>query len=306
MALRGKDVPIHTMSDLEVEPAIDVKLKSPDFGVSLDFANAEWDNVKGYYRSDYFAIYLVTAGEVVANINLKQFLAKQDALVITGPSDLQKNLGPDSPDRFGRISGVAFNAKFLANSGIMKNAPDVLSYFTTQTSPVWHLDASDAKTVKGLLTELDHRESELDSHPFGQEILYAAFNIFLLEIAALNKRYAKLHSITFSRKESLVLNFVNLVKEQCVSHRSVQYYAAHLNVTPKYLTETVKEIMGESAGEVIVNFVILEARLLLDDPDLSVAAIADRLGFADQSMFGKFFKRYNGVSPKEYRKSHQR
>ncbi|NJO25503.1 MAG: AraC family transcriptional regulator [Bacteroidia bacterium] len=48
---------------------------------------------------------------------------------------------------------------------------------------------------------------------------------------------------------------------------------------------------------------MLEAKLLLDNPALSIAEIADELNFSDQSFFGKYFKRLAGMSPKEYRQT---
>ncbi len=84
--------------------------------------------------------------------------------------------------------------------------------------------------------------------------------------------------------------------------RNVQYYANELNVNPKYLTQTVKEVSGKSAGELIDDFVIQEAKLLLTDSSLSISEVGDILHFSDQSFFGKFFKRHTGFSPSEFRK----
>jgi AraC-like DNA-binding protein len=81
----------------------------------------------------------------------------------------------------------------------------------------------------------------------------------------------------------------------------VRFYGEALNVTPKYLTETVKEINGKSAGAVIDDFVILEAKLLLEKPENTIAQVADLLNFSDQSFFGKYFKRITGISPKEFK-----
>jgi len=56
-----------------------------------------------------------------------------------------------------------------------------------------------------------------------------------------------------------------------------------------------------SASELINNFVIQEAKSLLNYTRMSIAEIAEELNFADQSFFGKFFKRAVGVSPYQYR-----
>jgi AraC-like DNA-binding protein len=49
--------------------------------------------------------------------------------------------------------------------------------------------------------------------------------------------------------------------------------------------------------------VIVEAKSLLRDPSLTIAQVADMLYFSDQFFFSKFFKRYTGITPSDYRKS---
>lgn len=101
----------------------------------------------------------------------------------------------------------------------------------------------------------------------------------------------------------------NSLRNLCVKcllvtkERSVIFYANKLCLTPKHLSGVVKEVSGKTAGEWIDNFVILEARALLKSSEMSVQEIAEYLHFANQSFFGKYFKHYVGMSPKEYRRS---
>ena len=60
--------------------------------------------------------------------------------------------------------------------------------------------------------------------------------------------------------------------------------------------------MGVSAGTLIRERVILEAKRLLINLDLMVSEIADKLNFDDQSYFIKFFKKYEGITPEKFRK----
>ena len=87
------------------------------------------------------------------------------------------------------------------------------------------------------------------------------------------------------------------------SERSVKFYADQLCLTPKHLSGVVKEVSGKTVGEWIDELVILEAKALLNSSSMNIQEIADRLNFANQSFFGKYFKHYTGMSPKEYRKS---
>jgi AraC-like DNA-binding protein len=104
-----------------------------------------------------------------------------------------------------------------------------------------------------------------------------------------------------TRKQELNLLFQNLVFHHYKEHRNVQFYADALYVSPKHLTETIKEVTGKTAGEWIDDAVVLEAKVLLRNHDVSIAAIADDIHFPDQSTFGKYFKKHTGFSPTEYR-----
>ena len=73
-------------------------------------------------------------------------------------------------------------------------------------------------------------------------------------------------------------------------------------MTPKYLSLLVKNVSNRTAGEWIDNYVVLEAKALLSSSTLSIQEISDRLNFANQSFFGKYFKQHVGISPTEYRK----
>jgi AraC-like DNA-binding protein len=60
--------------------------------------------------------------------------------------------------------------------------------------------------------------------------------------------------------------------------------------------------LGLSAGELIRNRTLLEAKRLLTNPQLSISDISFRLNFSDNSYFTKFFKKTEGVTPEEFRK----
>lgn len=74
-----------------------------------------------------------------------------------------------------------------------------------------------------------------------------------------------------------------------------------MEVTPKHLSRTVKAQTGYTAVEWIERFVILEAKVLLKSSNLNIQQIADELNFPSQSFFGKYFKKFTGMSPKEFR-----
>ena len=61
-----------------------------------------------------------------------------------------------------------------------------------------------------------------------------------------------------------------------------------------------RSVTGDSAKKIIDDFAILEIKVLLQSTELTMQDIADRLGFPDQSYLGRYFKRHEGMSPREY------
>jgi AraC-like DNA-binding protein len=100
----------------------------------------------------------------------------------------------------------------------------------------------------------------------------------------------------------LLRNFQKLIELHYKEKKLTKEYAAMLYVTPNHLNALCKDITGNAAGELIRNRVLLEAKRLLTNAEMTVAEIATELDFADNSYFSKFFKKAVGVTPESFRK----
>lgn len=99
----------------------------------------------------------------------------------------------------------------------------------------------------------------------------------------------------------LAAAFRQAVEVNFRTDHEVQEYARRLAVTPGHLNHLTRKHLGTSAGSVIRNRIVLEARRLLLHSDRSVARIGSELGFRDPSYFSRFFRRETGTSPSAYR-----
>jgi AraC-like DNA-binding protein len=107
---------------------------------------------------------------------------------------------------------------------------------------------------------------------------------------------------TLTRAEETVGRFMILVEQQSHAHHTIEWYASELCLSPKYMANLVKQVTGRSAGDCINAHLMAQAKWLLGSSSLSVLEISDRLGFQNQSHFGTFFKRHEGISPAAFRK----
>ena len=94
-----------------------------------------------------------------------------------------------------------------------------------------------------------------------------------------------------------------MVSENFKTQRDIGFYADRLCVTNKYLSALLKQHTGMTALEWIERHVVLYAKSCLSSTTMSVQQISDELDFPSQSVFGKYFKRVEGLSPKAYRQS---
>lgn len=83
---------------------------------------------------------------------------------------------------------------------------------------------------------------------------------------------------------------------------SVNYMAEQLHLSPRYLSDLLKQETGKTAIELIHIFLISEAKNLLKTADQSVAEIAYLLGFENPPYFSRLFKKEVGMSPNQFKR----
>ncbi len=109
--------------------------------------------------------------------------------------------------------------------------------------------------------------------------------------------------LNYSRKEELAFRFLRLIIEEHAPNMELASYAAKLGVSAKYLTSLIRHMSGHSAREWIVYYTLLEIKSLLRESSLDLKTIAARANFPDQSSLARFFRRYTGITPLQYRKT---
>ncbi len=84
---------------------------------------------------------------------------------------------------------------------------------------------------------------------------------------------------------------------------TVQELSDFLKVSPRYLTDMLKSLTGQSAQQHIHDRLIEKAKTILSTSTLSIAEVAYQLGFEHPPSFNKLFKRSTNMSPKAFRQS---
>ena len=140
-----------------------------------------------------------------------------------------------------------------------------------------------------------HHKESIDS--FAQSFLFVIYDV-------LEKFVTKVNVPKFTSAESLFKEFVDLVEVMHSQERKIGFYADKLNVSSKYLSSVCKEVSGVSAYTFINQYVVKDIQYLLTETRKSIKEISIELNFDNLSFFGKYAKRFLGVSPKEYREKY--
>ena len=89
------------------------------------------------------------------------------------------------------------------------------------------------------------------------------------------------------------------------TERNVTYYAERLNLSPKYLSATIKRVTGHSVTSYIDRHTIPILKDYLNDERLSLTQIAELMNFKTLSYFSRYCSKHLGQSPSEYRQGLQ-
>lgn len=249
------------------------------------------------YRSEGYIIGICTRGTAKVEVNLQVYDAKPDAMLLATPFHVLRIY--DYSDDF-LCQFVVFSKAFLIENKVNSQFLDSFSFFKTESTPVIYPEHESAKLLLGIFSEIQQK-LQRENHPYRAEICRSILTTMLYELAAIYEHQHVIIRNKQTRKQELNMLFQNMVFHNYKEHRTVQFYADSLYVSPKHLTETIKEVTGKTAGEWIDNAVLLEAKVLLRNHEVSIAEVADEIHFPDQSSFGKYFKKHTGFSPSEYR-----
>lgn len=96
-------------------------------------------------------------------------------------------------------------------------------------------------------------------------------------------------------------NFLVSVNNNHRMHRDVAFYAREQGMSPSNFSSVIHRESGMSALQCISMAVIDDAKQMLGFSNMSIKEISILLNFSTQGFFGKYFKQYVGVSPKDYR-----
>ena len=237
---------------------------------------------------------LCMEGEVEASVNLNHISVRGNDVITLMPGSIFQihSINGDL-----KIYFLGFSSQYLEQASQAHSMLEAI--YSTLGRPIITLKPEGAKMLEEYLQFLI-RMYEGMSEKIRNDItsnLYADIHKGI-SILYKSKNYGK---VSLTKSEQICRNFTQLVMLHYSQTRNVSWYAEKLGITHAHLCTTVKQVMGTTCVDIISSMVIMDAKSQLKSTHLSIQDISDSLNLANMSFFGKYFKRYVGMSPLEYR-----
>ena len=251
-------------------------------------------------RLDALVMLLVEEGSADIQIDYAPFKVEAQSFVTLMPTHMIQLTRIDACLK-GKMLIVSRDFLDRFRTGIKNRS--VANYMEARKNPITPLGKSEIEVVlQGI--ERVREKVKIKGHYYQREALQTAVVALCIDLANIFVHHrGTLSTPSLSRKEELFEQFLQLLHTHCREHHGVAFYASQLCISPQYLSMLLREQTGKSANKWIDDAVLMEAKMLLKTPQLSVQQVAEQLHFSDQSTFGKFFKKHIGLSPLEFRRS---
>lgn len=198
---------------------------------------------------------------------------------------------------------ILIKEDFLAGTHLHKEIKGY-SYFDYETSEALYLSPSEENTIWDLVNIM-HKETYNNTDAYSRSILLSHLGTLLTYAQRFYKRqFINRIDITgayASRFQQLLDTYYNENKASELGLPTVAYMADKFNVSPRYLSDLLKQETGKTAIEMIHIHLIKEAKNLLTEGKMNISEISFSLGFENPNYFARLFKKEVGIQPNIYR-----
>lgn len=201
---------------------------------------------------------------------------------------------------------VAVHKDYIRNLEIYQKIKKY-NFFNYNVNEALHLSPKEEQVVKDIFKSMKI-EYQNNQDEFSKEIIISHLETLLKYADRFYKRQfldrTEDNKILFTKFNDVLNTYFeqNLFAEEGIP--SVEWMASQLNVSHRYMSDTIKAETGKTAVDQINLYLIDQAKNLLLNPSNSISETAYKLGFEYPQYFSRLFKKKTGMSPKAYIEAH--
>jgi len=250
------------------------------------------------YRPNTSSILLIKEGYLEVSYNLTHYKLTPLTIFHVNPMLVYefKRVDPKIQMRV-----ITLDPNFESFSAIKIRRYESRSFFISTIQNHYSVAPLEFKELWSTFEILRGRLASTENGIVKKELIHHLFLSIIYLLADISEKYNQIKTNELSRSDYLLLNFTKLVTVHFRTERTVSFYASRLSISPKHLSETSKSSSGFTAGEIINQAILIEAKILLANPSFTINQVALELNFSDQYAFSKFFKRLTQMTPSTYK-----
>ena len=272
----------------------------------------EWQ--EGPQVLTYGAILICRKGKARLNVNYKDWELYEGAVITLFPNDVVE-LKVDGDCKSPETENGDCKSPQTANNfqaEILKYNPSLLREASLQLEQTVYSSLRKDRCrqdtpvvtniINGMFSLLKVYFDQSECTCISQLVLcqLKAFFIGFHEYLQRNPQYRP-DEVKSYRVRELFNRFMMLLERDYKISRDVNYYAAQMNISSKYLTNIVNQVTGHTPKTIIGQYVILQLKLHLKRTTQSIKEMAWEFHFADVSFFCRYFKKHTGLTPQQIR-----
>ena len=272
----------------------------------------EWQ--EGPQVLTYGAILICRKGKARLNVNYKDWELYEGAVITLFPNDVVE-LKVDGDCKSPETENGDCKSPQTANNfqaEILKYNPSLLREASLQLEQTVYSSLRKDRCrqdtpvvtniINGMFSLLKVYFDQSECTCISQLVLcqLKAFFIGFHEYLQRNPQYRP-DEVKSYRVRELFNRFMMLLERDYKISRDVNYYAAQMNISSKYLTNIVNQVTGHTPKTIIGQYVILQLKLHLKRSTQSIKEMAWEFHFADVSFFCRYFKKHTGLTPQQIR-----
>lgn len=245
---------------------------------------------------DFVAHVLCLKGEFSFSLRGEDFVLHQgEAMILGGYQDISHGKATEDLE----IVCVWVRNDFLELCTPRSNY-GIRGSFALYLSPIMEMDADRFAQLHDDFRVIERRVNS-QQHHFHEDVLVTAVQTMFIDFFDVHMAQHGVANVSFQDAE-IVSKFMEMLQRgDYVKHREVGHYADALCVTPKYLSEVLKEVSGRTANYWITRFATIHIRRLLQEKKMNFTQITELFDFSSPAYFSRFVQKNLGVSPSAFR-----
>lgn len=244
------------------------------------------------FRLNFYMILYIISGKGRHEIDFKVYDFKAGDMIFIAKNQVHRFF----PDTKATGYIILFTEDYLYDNSEM-NIHDFLDHFNMPVyNPIIKIDVGEEASNR-ILIDLLYKEYKSVDSMVKIQLLKSILRSFMLTI----RRFRKIdEQRETAGNYKRFIEFKNLVDIHYKEKKRVGEYAKLMLVSQKTINQATRVVADLSAKQFIIDRILLEIKRYLGQGELTINEISDLMGFDEPSNFTKFFKRYEGRSPKEF------